>query len=172
MKTLSIFIFVLLVSIVAGFTYVSHSPDNNLIKYYSTLLTLNLNHSSEAAKVIYSLSKEPVINKDFLEDQLDKIQQNVEYANNNIASITINTLTDQKKSIDQYLKNIDDHLSAVFIDIETIRTNLKKKEDISSYISDIYYQIKKAENEDHREIKRILNLKEFDEPVLVVPEQQ
>ncbi|MCW8809628.1 MAG: hypothetical protein OQK64_01595, partial [Ignavibacteriaceae bacterium] len=63
-------------------------------------------------------------------------------------------------------------LSAVFIDIETIRTNLKKKEDISSYISDIYYQIKKAENEDHREIKRILNLKEFDEPVLVVPEQQ
>ena len=144
-------------------------PNNNLIKYYSTLLTLNLNHSSEAAKVIYYLSEEPSFNEDFLTDQLDKIQQNVEYANNNIASITINTLADQKKSIDKYLKNIDEHLSAVLVDIESIRTHLKKKEEISSYISDIYYQIKKAENEDQAEIKRILNLKDFGDPVLVAP---
>lgn len=144
-------------------------PNNNLIKYYSTLLTLNLNHSSEATKVIYYLSKEPSFNEDFLTDQLDKIQQNVEYANNNIASITINTLADQKKSIDKYLKNIDEDLSAVLVDIESIRTHLRKKEEISSYISDIYYQIKKAENEDQAEIKRILNLKDFGDPVLVAP---
>jgi uncharacterized membrane-anchored protein YjiN (DUF445 family) len=172
MKKLNVFVFVLSLSILSGFTYVSHSPDNNLIKYYSALLTLNLNHSSEAARVIYYLSEEPSFNEDFLTDQLDKIQQNVEYANNNIASITINTLADQEKLIDQYLKNIDEHLSAVLVDIESIRTHLKKKEEISSYISDIYYQIKKAENEDHREIKSILNLKDFDEPVLVVPDQQ
>ena len=171
-KTLSIFIFILIISSISGYTFFQHTPDNSLIKYYSALLTLNLNHSSEAAKVIYYLSEEPSFNEAFLTDQLDKIQQNVEYANNNIASITINTLTDQKKMIDQYLKNIDDHLSAVLIDIETIRTHLKKKEEISSYISDIYYQIMKAENEDHGEIRKILNLKEFEEPVLVVPEQQ
>jgi len=169
MKKLSVYISVLLLSIAAGFTYSSHAPDNSLIKYYSALLTLNLNHASEAAKVIYYLSEEPSFNEDFLTDQLDKIQTNVEYANNNIASITINTLNDQEKSVDKYLKNIDEHLSASLVDIESIRTHLKKKEEISSYISDIYYQIKKAENEDHREIKRILNLKDFDEPVLVTP---
>ena len=168
-RTLSIFIFILSISLLPGYTFSHNTPDNNLIKYYSTLLTLNLNHSSEAAKVIYYLSEEPSFNEDFLTDQLDKIQQNVEYANNNIASITINTIADQKKSIDKYLKNIDEHLSAALVDIESIRTHLKKKEEISSYISDIYYQIKKAENEDHREIKRILKLKDFDEPVLVAP---
>ena len=171
-KTLSIFIFIIITSLISGFTFSQHTPDNNLIKYYSALLTLNLNHSSEAAKVIYYLSEESSFNEAFLTDQLDKIQQNIEYANNNIASITINTLSDQEKAIDQHLKNIDDHLSAVLVDIETIRTHLKKKEEISSYISDIYYQIKKAENEDHGEIKRILNLKDFSEPVLVVPEKQ
>ena len=168
-RTLSIFIFIFSISLLSGYTFSHSTPDNNLIKYYSTLLTLNLNHSSEAAKVIYYLSEEPSFNEDFLTDQLDKIQQNIEYANNNIASITINTLADQKKSIDKYLKNIDEHLSAALVDIESIRSHLRKKEEISSYISDIYYQIKKAENEDHREIKRILNLKDFDEPVLVAP---
>ncbi|MEJ2105268.1 MAG: hypothetical protein P8X47_11930 [Ignavibacteriaceae bacterium] len=168
-RTLSIFIFIFSISLLSGYTFSHSTPDNNLIKYYSTLLTLNLNHSSEAAKVIYYLSEEPSFNEDFLTDQLDKIQQNIEYANNNIASITINTLAGQKKSIDKYLKNIDEHLSAALVDIESIRSHLRKKEEISSYISDIYYQIKKAENEDHREIKRILNLKDFDEPVLVAP---
>ena len=171
-KSLRIFVFILIISLISGYTFSQHTPDNSLIKYYSALLTLNLNHSSEAAKVIYYLSEEPSFDESFLTDQLDKIQQNIEYANNNIASITINTFTDQKKMIDQYLNNIDDHLSAVLVDIESIRTHLKKKEEISSYISDIYYQIKKAENEDHREIKKILNLKDFKEPVLVVPDQQ
>ena len=157
-KSLSIFVFILIISLISGYTFSQHTPDNSLIKYYSALLTLNLNHSSEAAKVIYYLSEEPSFDESFLTDQ--------------IASITINTFTDQKKMIDQYLNNIDDHLSAVLVDIESIRTHLKKKEEISSYISDIYYQIKKAENEDHREIKKILNLKDFKEPVLVVPDKQ
>ena len=168
-RTLSILIFIMSISLISGYAFSQHKPDNSLIKYYSALLTLNLNHSSEAARVIYYLSEEPSFNEDFLTDQLDKIQQNIEYANNNIASITINTVSDQEKSIDKYLKNIDEHLSNALTDIESIRTHLKKKEEISSYISDIYHQIKKAENEDHTEIKRILNLKEFGEPVLVAP---
>jgi hypothetical protein len=171
MKRLSIFIFVTLFGIAAGFNYSSHQPDNNLIKYYSALLSIDLNQSSEAAKIIYSLSKEPSFDKGFLENQLNKIKQNIEYANNDIASITINTLTDQRKKIDKYLNNIDEHLSSVSLDLESIRTRLEKDEDISPIISDIYYQLKKAENEDHFEIQKILNLKDFDEPVLVVPEK-
>jgi len=172
MKTLNIFIIAFVFNIITGVNVLAHTPDNNLIKYYSALLTINLNHSSETAKVIYSLLKKPTFDKEFLEDQLGKIQQNIKYANDDIASISINTLTDQRKTLDPYINNIDKHLAAVLVDIENIRAHLNKEEEISSYISDIYYQIQKAENNDHSEIKRILSLNDFDEPALVVPDQQ
>jgi len=148
----------------------TNPPDNTLIRYYSALLTITLNQTLESSKVIYHFSKEPSFDKNFLEDQLDKIQKYIGYANNNIANIVINTMDEQKKNIDKYLINIDEHLSQASLDIQEIRNKLREEEDISPIISDIYYQISKAENEDHKEIKRILNLKEFDEPVLVAPE--
>ena len=172
MKAINILVIAFFLNVILGFNVIPQTPDNNLIKYYSALLTINLNHSSELTKVLYSLIKEPAFDKDFLEDQLNKIQQNIDEANDDIASISINTLNEQSKAIDPYINSIDKYLANVLVDIESIRTDLKNESNISSYISDMYFQIKNAENEDHREIKRILNLKDFDEPVLVVPDQQ
>jgi hypothetical protein len=170
MQKVKILILVLFFSLSATFAFSSNPPDNTLIKYYSALLTINLNHSLGSSKVIYYLSKEPSFDKNFLEDQLDKIQQHIKFANNNIANIIFNTMDEQKKQIDVYLKNIDEHLSQALLNIQIIRKKLENKEDISPIISKIYYQLNKAENEDHQEIKRILKLKTLDEPLLVVPQ--
>jgi hypothetical protein len=170
MQKVKILILVLFFSLSATFAFSSNPPDNTLIKYYSALLTINLNHSLGSSKVIYYLSKEPSFDKNFLEDQLDKIQQHIKFANNNIANIIFNTMDEQKKQIDVYLKNIDEHLSQALLNIQIIRKKLENKEDISPIISKIYYQLNKAENVDLQEIKRILKLKTLDEPLLVVPQ--
>ena len=156
-----------LFSISAAF---ADTPDNTLLKYYSAYLTVNLNHAIGSSKILYHLSKEQAFDKDFLETELNRIQQDIDNANNNIANIIVNTVGDQKKSIDKYLDNIDEHLAQVSLDLDKISKRLKEQKDFSPLISDIYYQVNKAENEDHEEISRILKLKVFDEPLLVKPE--
>ena len=69
--------------------------------------------------------------------------------------------------VSKYLKRIDEHLASVYLDIKTIRKDLNEEKNISSSLSDIYYQLKKAEYQDHNEIKRILQFKTYNEPVIV-----
>ncbi len=124
----------------------------------------------ESCRVIYHLSKEPEFNKDLLENVLNTIEENVGYANTNIANITINVNDSKKPGIEKSLKSIDEHLAQVAIDIKTIRDDLRSDKNISRTLSDIYYQIQKTENVDHKEIRRILKLKADEEPLLIEPE--
>lgn len=170
MKKLKIYSVILFLFVFSGFSNHADTPDNTLLKYYSALLTLNLNHAMESCRVIYHLSKEPAFNKDLLENVLNKIEQNVSYANTNIANITINVDESKKAGIDKALKSIDEHLAQVAIDIKTIRDDLRSDNNVTRSLSDIYYQIQKAENEDHLEIRRTLRLKADEEPLLIEPE--
>lgn len=142
-------------------------PNNALLKYYSAYLTLNLNRAKERAKIVYHFKDEPSFDKNQLEKDLGIIKEDIDDANANIANIVTNMLDENKKSVDKYLKNIDEHFAQVYIDLKLIPQKFDKQEDIAPLLSDIYYQINKAENEDHKEIKRILKLKALDEPVLV-----
>ena len=98
-----------------------------------------------------------------------RIKEDIDNANNNIANIIINTNESKKSATEKLLKSIDEHLSQIALDLKSVSVKMKKEEKFSSLISDIYYQINKAENEDHREIKRILELKELDEPLIIEP---
>jgi len=169
MKNVNILILFFLFGLLTTGTTLADSPDNTLLKYYSAYLTVNLNHAMGSSKILYHLSKEPTFDKDFLETELSRIQQDIDNANNNIANIIVNTVSDQKKSIDKYLDKIDEHLAQVSLDLDKIGKKLKEQKEFSPLISDIYYQVNKAENEDHKEISRILKLKVFDEPLLVKP---
>ena len=170
MKKLKIFSVIVLLFTFSGYSNRTNTPDNTLLKYYSALLTLNLNHAKESSRIIYHLSKEPAFNKDLLENVLNKIEENIGYANTNIANITLNTDDSKKAGIENSLKSIDEHLAQVAIDIKSIRDNLRSDKNISRSLSDIYYQIHKAENVDHKEIRRILKLKADEEPLLIEPE--
>lgn len=170
MKNVNILILIFLFGLFATSATLADTPDNTLLKYYSAYLTINLNHAMGSSKILYHLSKEPAFDKDFLETELSRIQQDIENANNNIANIIVNTVGDQKRSIDKYLDKIDEHLAQVSLDIDKIDKKLKEQKEFSPLISDIYYLVNKAENEDHKEISRILKLKVFEEPLLVKPE--
>jgi hypothetical protein len=165
-------VMILVLTLILGFISLNfsskHPPDYTLVKYYSAILTLNLNHAMESSKIIYHLSMEPAFRKDLLEDELNKIERNVFYANDDIADMVLNLSEDQKIGIDKYLKNIDQHFAQISVDMKQIRSRLNKEKPITHLISDIYYQIKKAETEDHTEIKKIQHLKTFDEPVLII----
>ena len=169
MNKLKFLIFVLILGFSFNNVYSSNPPDNNLIKYYSALIGINLNHCQESSKIIYHLSKEPSFEKSILENELKNIEEFIGFTNTNISNLIINTTDDQHKQIDTELKNIDKHLAQAFVDIKSIRNDLNKQKDLAPSIADLYQQLNKAENEDHQEIKRILKLKDFDEPVLVKP---
>ena len=169
MKANRIFAFVIFSVVLTAVQIFPDPVDNTLLKYYSALISIDLNHSIEASKVVYHLSKETKFDKEFLMSELNKVEQNIDNANINIANLLINTFDDQKKKVDNNIKNIDKHLAQASVDIKEIWTKLNKKEDISPLLSDIYYQVSKAENEDHKEINRILSLKAFPEPILVNP---
>ena len=169
MKATRIFAFVVFSIVLTAVQILPDPVDNTLLKYYSALISIDLNHSIEVSKVVYHLSKEAKFDKEFLKSELNKVQQNIDNANINIANLLINTFDDQKKKVDDNIKNIDKHLAQASVDINEIWTKLNEKEDISPLLSDIYYQVSKAENEDHKEINRILSLKAFPEPILVNP---
>ena len=169
MKATRIFAFVVFSIVLTAVQILPDPVDNTLLKYYSALISIDLNHSIEASKVVYHLSKETKFDKEFLMSELNKVEQNIDNANINIANLLINTFDDQKKKVDNNIKNIDKHLAQASVDINEIWTKLNEKEDISPLLSDIYYQVSKAENEDHKEINRILSLKAFPEPILVNP---
>ena len=170
MNNIKIFVLVFLFGLFVFTSAKANSPDNTLLRYYSAFLTINLNHSLESSKVLYHLSQEPKFDKDFLEEELNRIHKDIDNANDNIADMIINTMKDKKKAIDNLLNDIDKQLAQVSLDLKTINNKLNGQEDISSLISDIYKHVNKAENEDHKEIIRILDLKKFDEPVILIPE--
>ncbi len=168
-KTKIYFLILFLISI-SGYGYSINPSDNTLLKYYSALLTLNLNHTLDVSRIGYHLSKESEFNKELLEDILNKIEQNVDYSNSNIANISINVDEGKVKGIQKSIKNIDEHLAQALLDVKTIRNDLKNKGNVTPLLSDIYYQIRKAESEDHQEIRKILELKSGEKPLLVIPE--
>lgn len=171
MNKLKVLIFALILGISSLGITKADPPDNTLIKFYSAFLTSNLNHIIENSKIIYNLSKEPTINENFLISELEKIDKYVSYANDDAANILINTMGDKKKTIDQYIKNIDEHLAQISLDIKSTENKLNKQEEFSSLILDIYMQALRAENTDHNEIIKVLDLKKLEEPVLIVPKQ-
>ena len=138
-----------------------------LDEFYSEFLSLNLIHAMQSAKVLYHLSKEPSFSKELLESELDRIEENVHYGNAQISRMVGHASDKNKAKVSKYLKSIDEHLAAVFIDIKTTRKDLEKDKNIAPYLSDIYYQLKNAEYNDHKEIKRILKFKVYTEPVVV-----
>jgi len=170
MKFINSLIAIVCLSLSLTYAQNSVSPENTLIKYYSAFLSLNLNHALDEARIIYHLSKEPSFRKDLMENEINKINQRIKDANADIANIIINTADSKKNEIDKSLKSIDEHLAQVKLDINAIHLKLKNDESISKLISDIYAQIDKAENKDHLELKRILNLKSSEDPLLVIPE--
>jgi len=171
MKFINLMLAIILSGLSIIYAQSSVSPDNTLIKYYSALLTLNLNHVKNEARIIYHLSEEASFNKEILRNEVNKIQQNVEDANADIANIVTNMVDSKKKEIDQSLKSIDEHLAQVVVDLNNINHKLNNDESISPLLSDIYFQVDNAENTDHQEIRRILDLKSSEDPLLVIPEK-
>ena len=138
-----------------------------LDEFYSAFLSLNMIHAMQSAKVLYHLSKEPSFSREFLESELNRIEDNVQYSNAQISKMVIHASKENKARVSKYLKNIDKHLAAVYVDIKAIRKDLKTGKNISPFLSDIYYQLKNAEYQDHKEIKRILKFNIYSEPVIV-----
>ncbi len=171
MKFLNFWLMVVFLNCTIIYAQNSVSTDNTLIKYYSALLSLNLNHAQSEAKIIYHFSKELSFNKEVLRNEIKKIRYNVDQANIDIANIVINVIDSKKLEIDKSLKTIDEHLAQAVVDLNQISDKLNNDKNVSSLLSDIYYQIDSAENEGHQELRKTLNLKSSEDPLLVIPEK-
>lgn len=154
--------------IIITMSFSSKIPHQAILdEFYSEFLSLNLIHAMKSANVLYHLTKENSFSKELLETELNRIENNVHYANTDIDKMVEHASNGNKLRISGYLKNIDEHLATVYLDIKAIRKDLSRRENISNSLSDIYYQLKKTEYQDHKEIKIILKFKTYNEPVIV-----
>jgi hypothetical protein len=130
-----------------------------MAKYYSKLLSYNLTHIMDLSRILYHLAEEPSFEKGYLENELNRIEEEIKYTNDDIANMVKYIPEENLDRVRKYLDNIDKHLAQVYVDTKTLREklNLNEKVNISAVISDIYYQLKRAENEDHFEIRKIQN---------------
>ncbi|MFZ0454786.1 MAG: hypothetical protein WCE54_02220 [Ignavibacteriaceae bacterium] len=168
MKRIKNLLFLLLVIIIT-MSFSTEQTQRRIIldEFYSEFLSLNLIHAMQSADVLYHLSKEPSFSKELLESELDRIDENVNYGNAQISKMVVHASDENKVKVSRYLKSIDRHLAAVYVDTKTIRKDLKTDKNVTPYLSDIYFQLKDAEYQDHKEIKRILKFKIYTEPVIV-----
>ena len=157
MKTkLKLFIIVFFVTATA-FTAFANNGDNVLARYYSNRLSFNLNHILNLTKGLYQLSGEPRFKKEYLETELIQLDDEIKYSNIDIANMTKYMPEEDIERIQKYLDNIDGHLAQVYVDIKNLRKHLNSNQQVNipGLISDIYSDIKQAENEDHREIIKL-----------------
>ena len=132
---------------------------NELAEYYSQLLSSNLNQIIDLTKSLNQLSEKPGIEKEYLETKLITLDNKIKDANQDIANMVKYIPKENLERIQKYLDNIDEHLAQVYVDIQILREKLNSNEqvNIASLVSDIYYQVNQAENDDHLEIKKIQN---------------
>ena len=143
----------------SSLTSMADNDTEVMAKYYSKLLTYNLTHIMDLSRSLYHLSEEPSFKKEYLENELNRIDDEIKYTNDDIATMVKYISEENLVNLQKYLDNIDEHLAQVYVDIKTLREKLysNEKVNIPEVISDIYYQIKRAENEDHLEIRKIQN---------------
>ena len=148
--------FFLILSIV---TSSAKSNTDVLAEYYSKLLSYNLTHIMDLTRSLYHLYKEPSFKKEYLEHELNRLDDEIKYTNTDIAIMIEHISKEDLERIQEYLDNIDKHLAQVYVDIKTLRDELNSNEQVNipKVVSDIYYQIKNAENKDHLEIKKLQN---------------
>jgi hypothetical protein len=145
----------------------SNPADYTIVKYYSTFLYLNLNHAIESSKVIYNLSKEDSFSIEFLESELEQLDDNIKYANIDISQIVFNTPEEKKLGLDESFKSIDKHLAQAAEDIKLIKKDFSKRENITRLMTDIFFQVKTARDIDYEAIKEKQNIKPFNEPNII-----
>ena len=156
MKSQFKIIMALLFIISAGGSFANTESDV-MAKYYSRLISYNMNHIMDLTRSLYHLTEEPSFKKEYLESEINRLKEIVEDTNDEIAEMKKYISVEHVKKIQIYLDNIDQHLAQVYLDIKTLRGKLTDDINIPNLVSDIYYQVKIAENEDHLEIKKIQN---------------
>ena len=151
----TVLLFVLLISNIIA--------QDNLERVYSSLLSANLNHCMDNAKTLYNLTSKDEFSKELVERELSNITKYVDDANLNISSMKEFYSKIELEKVDKYIKSIDEHLAQVYLDVKSIIKDLKNEKKISNKIFDLYSELKKAEQLDHKEMKKIRNIKVFEE---------
>lgn len=136
---------------------------DNLERVYSSLLSANLNHCMEDAKTLYNLTSKNEFSKNLVEKDLNNITNYVDEANENISSMKEFYSKNELDKIGKYIESIDKHLAQVYVDVKSISEDLKDEKKISNSILNLYSEVEKAENLDHTELKRIRQIKVFEE---------
>ncbi|MBL1214602.1 MAG: hypothetical protein HND52_14695 [Ignavibacteriae bacterium] len=137
----------------------SNPKNKSLEVYYSRQITYNLNHIINTAKNLYQLTNKKNFGKIELETELTRLENEIKLTNKSISEMIKHIPAEKLKEINKHLKKMDEHLAGAYVDALSLKKLLGKNipVDISGIISDIYSQIKKAETEDHREIKKLQN---------------
>lgn len=154
-KSLCVALFLISLSVPS----MANTKTEEIARYYSKLLSYNLIHIMDITRSLYHLSEEPNFEKDYLLKELNRLDDEIKFTNDDIASMVKYLSEGKVVKLRKYLDNIDKHLAQAYVDINTCRQKLNINEmvNIPGVMSDIYYQIQRAENEDHLEIRKIQN---------------
>jgi hypothetical protein len=137
----------------------SNINDDILVRYYSKLLSINLNHLTELTKNLYDLTSEPSFKKENLETELVRLDNQINQTNTDIDAMMEYIPEENLEKIEKYLTGIDKRLAQAYIDIESLRKGINNQDtiDIPNLVSDILDQVKEANSVDKVKFMKIQN---------------
>lgn len=146
-----------LIMIIPAISTYSANGDDILLKYYSSILEMNLNHLMGLTKSLHDLTSEPNFNKENLERELVRLDDMIKQTNRDIDAMMEYIPEESLDRIEKYLDNIDKHMAQVYVDINALRKGVKSDKNIfiPKYTSDIYKQVKEARSTDQIEFIKI-----------------
>lgn len=172
MKKLTYIVMFALLGLSFATTLFSQEPKTEIIgDLYHHSLTANLNSGAYIAKILYHITKQTKMNKQFFSDQLKLMGNFLESAKKDLEIIQSSLSTAEKETVKKNMESLQQHIDTAIQNYDVLSgefaLSTPKIAMLKKYISTIYYNLKEAELVDHIAIKNSLNIEELKEPLKV-----
>jgi len=124
---------------------------------YHHSLTANLNSGAYIAKILYRVTKQAKMNKQFFSDQLKLMGNSLESAKKNLEIIQSSLSTTEKEQVKKNMESLQKRIDTAIKNHDLLSGEFAlgtpKIAMMKEYISNIFYNLKEAELVDHIAMK-------------------
>jgi hypothetical protein len=172
MKNLTYILMIAFLGLSFSTTLFSQETKTEIVgELYHHSLTANLNSGAYIAKILYRVTKQAKMNKQFFSDQLKLMGNSLESAKKNLEIIQSSLSTTEKEQVKKNMESLQKRVDTAIQNYDVLSSEFALGKPnmamMKEYISNIYYNLKEAELVDHIAMKNILNIEELKEPLRV-----
>jgi hypothetical protein len=172
MKKLTYILMLAFLGLSFATTLFSQEPKTEIVgELYHHSLTANLNSGAYIAKILYRVTKQTKMNKQFFSDQLKLMGNSLESAKKDLGIIQSSLSTAEKEQVKKNMESLQKRVDTAIQNYDVLSSEFALGKPnmamMKEYISNIFYNLKEAELVDHIAMKNTLNIEELKEPLKV-----